>query len=174
MVNASVQLAYRLTPDYADADGDGNPWYADTDGDGFNDLMVELVGLGGDVTRADDINAAGQVVGYSSGRAVRWDFAADGTPTITVLPLLSRQVRGMNAAAINDAGHIVGGASTQNSSTSFLFQNGKMYDFATLLVNGTGWTGLSAGDINNQGIITGVGNLNGVRQGFVAIPVTQP
>jgi hypothetical protein len=29
-------------------------------------------------------------------------------------------------------------------------------------------------DINNQGIIIGNGYLNGVQQGFVAIPVTQP
>ncbi len=40
--------------------------------------------------------------------------------------------------------------------------------------NGTGWTGLRADHINNQGIIAGNGYLNGVWQGFVAIPVTQP
>jgi len=40
--------------------------------------------------------------------------------------------------------------------------------------NGTGWIGLQAGDINNQCIIVGTGNLNGARRGFVAIPVTQP
>ncbi len=165
---------FLLSPDSTDADGDGNPWYADTNGDGFNDLMVQLVGLAGADAYAADINNAGQVVGASNGRAVRWDFTAAGTQTITDLGSLSKTMPNTSAGGINDAGQIVGTAWGQNKSTPFLFQNGKMYDLATLLVNGTGWTGLAAGDINNQGIIIGNGYLNGTWQGFVAIPVTQP
>ncbi len=163
-----------VTPDFTDTDGDGNPWYADVNGDGTNDLMVAFIGLGGAGAYVADINSPGQVAGTSNGRAVRWDIAADGTQTITDLGLLSREVRKMNATGINDAGQIVGAVAYRRSSSSFLFENGKLYDLATLLVNGTGWTGLGAGDINNQGVIFGNGDLNGVRQGFVAIPVTQP
>ncbi len=173
--NGSIGLVYRLTPDYTDSDGDGNPWYADANRDGLNDLMVELIRLAGGYTVTADINAAGQVVGASNQRAVRWDFAADGTQTVTDLgSLSSKQPESMGASGINDLGQIVGGVRYRNSRTSFLFQNGKMYDLATLLVNGTGWTSLGASDINNQGIIAGSGYLNGVWQGFVAIPVTQP
>ena len=163
-----------VTPDFLDTDGDGNPWYADANGDGVNDLMVALIGLGGAGAYVTDINSAGQVVGASNGRAVRWDFAADGTQTITDLGLLSSKVQSMSAAAINDAGQIVGGVSYRNSGSSFLFQNGKLYDLAALLVNGAGWTGLSASDINNQGIIVGTGYVDRLRHGFVAIPVAQP
>jgi len=166
--------AYRLTPDYADADGDGNPWFADMNADRYNDLLVPLIGLSGASSYATDINAAGQVVGSSNRRAVRWDFAANGTPTIKDLGLLSKSVRSMGATAINDAGQIVGFAAFQNSRTTFLVYKGTMYDLATRLTNGTGWTDLSASDINNEGCIVGRGYLNGVYQGFVAIPVTQP
>ncbi len=165
---------FRLTPDYTDADRDGNPWYADANGDGFNDLMAELIGLGGSGSGVAAINAAGQVVGGSNGRAVRWDFAADGTQTITDLGTLSRKQEGMWANGLNDVGQIVGEVMFRDDRTSFLFQNGKLYDLAALLVNGAGWTSLAASDINNQGIISGQGYLNGVWQGFVAVPVTQP
>ena len=165
---------FLLRPDYTDADGDGNPWYADTNGDDFNDLLVELIGLGGDDSYAKDINAAGQVVGSSNKRAVRWDIEPDGRQTATDLGLLSKSVRSMGAAAINDNGEIVGNASFTSSRTAFLYKNGKLYDLAAVLTNGTGWEKLSASDINNQGIIVGSGYLNGVAQGFVAVPVTQP
>jgi probable HAF family extracellular repeat protein len=163
-----------VTPDFLDTDGDGSPWYADANGDGVNDLMVALIGLGGAGAYVTDINSAGQVVGTSNGRAVRWDFAADGTPTIADLGLLSSKALSMSAAAINDTGQIVGGVSYRNSGSSFLLQNGKLYDLAALLVNGAGWTDLSANDINNQGIIVGSGYFNRVQHGFVAVPVTQP
>ena len=174
ILNGIRGAGFRLTPDYNDADGDGNPWYADADGDGLNDLMVELTRLAGSGSGAAAINAAGQVVGNSNGRAVRWDFAADGTQAITDLGTLSRRQESMWANGINDVGQIVGEVKFRDNRTSFLFQNGKLYDLATMLVNGTGWANLSAGEINNQGIIVGAGDLNGFRQGFVAVPVTQP
>ena len=163
----------RLTPDHADADGDGNPWYADANGDGFNDLMVELIGLGGAYSYAADINVAGQVVGNSNNRAVVWNFAGE-TQTVTDLGLLSKSVKAMNAKAINDAGQIVGNAFFQKGETAFLVYKGTMYDLATRLTNGAGWANLQASDINNQGCIIGYGDFGGVRQSFVAIPVTQP
>jgi uncharacterized membrane protein len=133
---------FLLNPDYTDADGDGNPWYADVNGDGFNDRMVQLIGLGGGVAYANDLNAAGQVVGSSNGRAVRWDFAADGTQTVTdlgaLLGSLLKTMPNSSALGLNDAGQIVGGASGRRASMQFLIHNGKLYDLAKLLVNGTG------------------------------------
>jgi probable HAF family extracellular repeat protein len=165
--------AYRLTPDYTDADGDGNPWFADVNVDGYNDLLVQLNGLSGAGSYATDINAAGQVVGSSNRRAVLWNFTG-GAQTVKDLGLLSKSVRSMAAAAINDAGQIVGTATFQNSRTTFLVYKGTMYDLATRLTNGTGWANLTARDINSQGSIIGYGDFGGVRQSFVAIPVTQP
>ena len=164
---------FLLNPDYTDADGDGNPWYADANADDFNDLLVELIGLNGDDAYVKDINAAGQIVGSSNRRAVLWNFTG-GAQTVKDLGLLSKSVKSMAAAAINDAGQIVGTATFQNSRTTFLVYKGTMYDLATRLTNGTGWTNLTANDINSQGSIIGHGYLNGVSQGFVAIPVTQP
>jgi probable HAF family extracellular repeat protein len=172
---SSLRRCFRLTPDAADADRDGNPWYADANADGINDLMVELATLTTRVSnRAYDINASGQVVGESGGRAVRWDFNGSAQ-TVTDLGVLSATVNSMAACAINDAGQIVGGASFKNgSSAGFLFYKGTMYDLATRLTNGSGWSDLQPTDINNQGFIVGMGSFNGVTQGFVAVPVTQP
>jgi probable HAF family extracellular repeat protein len=162
---------YLLTPDDTDADGDGNPWYADVNADLFNDLLVRLQSAGG----ANDINTAGQVVGMANDRAVRWDFPADGTQTITDLGTLSLPVKRMWATAINDPGQIVGNAYLKNGNhAGFVFYKGTMYDFATRLTNGSGWVNLTPADINNQGFIVGYGTFSGVTQAFVAVPVTQP
>jgi len=162
-----------ITPNAQDPDGDGNPWFADENGDGLNDLMVPLIGLDGSSSYATDINAAGQVVGLSNRRAVRWDFT-EGTQTVTDLGLLSKLVQGMRAEAINDQGQIVGLATFRKGQTTFLFDGGKLYDLAACLTNGDGWANLNAADINNQGCIVGSGEFNGVQQAFVAMPVTQP
>ena len=164
---------HRLTPDTDDSDGDGNPWFADVNADGINDLLVKLIGLDGAYGNAYDINEAGQVVGSSAARAVRWDFAG-GIQKIADLGALSKGVRSMRANAINDKGQIVGTASYRNYRTSFLVHDGTMHDLAALLVNGAGWSNLSAVDLNNRGYLIGMGNLDGVRQPFVAIPCPDP
>jgi probable HAF family extracellular repeat protein len=168
----------RLVPDFTDADGDGNPWFADANGDDFNDLMGALIPLSAEAPSnsayAADINAAGQVVGTSVNRAVLWNFAADGTQTVTDLGQLSGREEGLYATAINDAGQIVGIATYRKSKSTFLVDHGTMYDLAECLTNGSGWANLQARDINNQGRIVGYGELNGAQQAFVAIPVAQP
>jgi probable HAF family extracellular repeat protein len=162
---------FLVTPDYTDADRDGNPWYADVNGDGLNDLMVTLVS-----GRAGyDINSLGQIVGESSdGRAARWDFV-NGTQTITYLGALSGSVKRMSATAMNDAGVVVGFSSLKTGNTEgFLYYKGATYNLPSCLVNPTGWVNLRPNDINEQGLITGAGYLNGVYQAFVLIPVNQP
>jgi probable HAF family extracellular repeat protein len=168
-----------LVPDFTDADGDGNPWFADANGDNFNDLMVELIPLSVEYPSyspyATDLNAAGQVVGASDKRAVLWNFAADGTQTVTDLGQISGREENIYATAINDTGQIVGVASYRKSvKAAFLVDDGQMYDLAECLTNGAGWANLQANDINNQGRIVGSGEFGGVRQAFVATPVTQP
>jgi uncharacterized membrane protein len=162
-----------ITPDAEDKDRDGNPWFADENGDGLNDLMVPLTGLDGSWSYPYQINAAGQVVGVSNGRAMLWDFTG-GTQTVTDLGRLSKSVKSMSARAINDKGQIAGGAFYSNAYTTFLLQDGVMYDLAECLTNGKGWSNLLVTDINNQGCIVGSGDFNGVKQAFVAVPVTQP
>jgi probable HAF family extracellular repeat protein len=160
-----------VTPDYTDADGDGNPWYADVNGDGLNDLMVSLILS----SQAYDINSLGQVVGVASdGRAARWDFV-NGNQTITYLGALIGSVKRQQATAINDAGVVVGFSSLKTGSTEgFLYYKGTIYNLPDCLVNATGWSGLKPNDLNEQGLITGGGYFNGVYQAFVLIPVTQP
>jgi probable HAF family extracellular repeat protein len=128
--------AFLINPE--DSDGDNTPdrWFRDLDADGANDLMVELP-----MDLARDINNLGQVIGADlDGTNYLWTPDAPNGTTGRLTPL------GMSAAAINDAGQIVG----QTSSHMVLWQSGVMIEL------GFG----AAEDINASGQV--VGNLAGV------------
>jgi len=122
--------------------------------------LVRLPGLGVgvDTTRANAMNATGQIVGYAQTAGgvehpVRWDSGA-----VTDLGLMPGYVEGQ-ALGINDAGVIVGGLSDQNfpfglrDVVGFIVVNGVMYNLNTLIPPGTGFTINEAARINNAGQI---------------------
>ena len=118
-------------------------------------------------------------------------FNKDGT--VMDLGILSGD-RASMAAAINNSGTVVGFGNSQapdfslhlaavlknatSTTRAFVYANGKMYDLATLLTNGTGWKLAFATGINNAGQITGTGifqSANGPEQhGFLLTPAAVP
>jgi len=169
-VNGSYVGGYLLTPDYSDADGDGNPWFADTNSDGYNDLLVTLEppapGMSFQVV---DLNNLGQVAGQSGGHAVRWDFT-NGVQTVTDLGSLADKWS-MGVGGISDSGRMAGYTRQitgrfHDYGPSWLIENNTLYELLPLLINPPGWSSLNAYGINRNDWILG--------PGFVAIPVEQP
>jgi probable HAF family extracellular repeat protein len=90
--------AFLVTPEDTDHDGAPDRWYRDSNQDGVNDLMTALSAFDDTFNVANDINAAGQVVGVSGNRAVLWQ---NGNMI---------DVGGGAATGINTTGQVVGSA----------------------------------------------------------------
>lgn len=96
--------------------------------------LTDLGVLGSDRSSiATGINSSGRVVGFSS----------QDPPDATI----------QLAAILESPG--------TNQDRAFLYASGKMYDLATLLTNGTGWSLGYATAINNNGQIAGTGIFQG-------------
>jgi len=93
---SEFRVAFLVTPEDTDHDGAPDRWYRDSNQDGVNDLMTALSAFDDTFNLANDINAAGQVVGVSGNRAVLWQ---NGNMI---------DVGGGGAAGINATGQIVG------------------------------------------------------------------
>jgi probable HAF family extracellular repeat protein len=114
--------AFLVMPDDTDGNGAADRWFRDTNGDGKNDLMLDL----GPNSVAEDVNNAGQVVGYlgtaGAEHAFLWQSGA-----MTDLGTLGGVTS--SAAAINEAGLVTGliGFGAQGSH-AFLWKNGAITD----------------------------------------------
>lgn len=139
-----------------------------------------LVDLGGGSlsslygSSARDINDAGHIVGSDQRDAVLW---LNGERT--VLGGLAGDVWS-TAAAINNAGLIVGtsdpSSGVANDERAVMWLDGRVIDLNSLAeVASSGWTLLSATDINDAGQIVGMGiTPQGFFQGYVLSPVPEP
>ena len=118
--------------------------------------MTDIGTLGGGASFALGINNVGQVVGYSS---TSFDLHLHAflysNRTMTDLGILPGGDYSQ-ACAINDAGQVVGVATTSSASHAFLYSNGTMTDLGTL----PGGRQSGAYGINNAGQVVGSSSIS--------------
>lgn len=141
----------------------------------------QITNLGADpiitgISRAQDINNLGQVVGYSETEigihATLWhdgDAVVIGDPSIASGNFPGPQ---SSAQAINDLGQVVGFAQSNNGSFGFIWDGANGFqNLEDLIDPSLGWSFDAAYDINNLGQITGWGtNAQGQSRAFLLTP----
>ena len=141
---------------------------------------IDLGTLGGDCSYAKSINDVGQVVGeaeYESGSEFTHAtiFDVSGAGNNIDIGTLGGSVSVANS--INAAGQIIGCAQdSQGRSRATLFDPtgaGNNFDLNTLIDPVSGWTLVSANDINKSGWIVGDGiNPYGESHAFLLVPIS--
>lgn len=148
---------------------------------------IDLGTLGGYSSDARDINDNGIIIGRSETSKERalnnnlgyiYDPAA--TPKMSAIPEFSDadNFNSSTAYAINNNNQIVGSAQISggfgSKSTAFLYDhnNGTLVNLNDMVDCSLGWVVSLARDINDNGIITGTGSVNGEVRSFMLIPTT--
>jgi probable HAF family extracellular repeat protein len=131
-------------------------------------LIKDLGTLGGDYSTTTDINDKGQILGSSTTKDGSTHPFLWQEGVMTDLSNLAGRIP-WSAAAINDKGQFVGGAhnpnSPNNSDQGYLWDNGILTDlgYPGPLNYGASY----ATDINNNGQIVGVYNVDEFRHAFI-------
>ena len=135
-----------------------------------NGNLITLGTLGGRLTTALDLNNLGHVVGRAhTSRGDARAFLYTGGD-LTDLGTLAGG-RQSAAHAINDSGQVVGASeSAAGPQRAFLYSGGVLRDLNTLISTSSGWHLSEARDINNSGVIVGIGLRNGEQRGFLLKP----
>lgn len=138
-----------------------------------------LASFGGFDSAGFSINGLGQVAGYSdlpdnTRHAVRWT----GTTAEDLGALFGASVTSI-AYGINDSGDVVGDRYLpDNSKVGFLYTGGVMYDLDSILLAGSGVSGLTIGEqgnsINASGQIAAYGTIGGQTHALRLDPVATP
>lgn len=115
---------------------------------------------------AYDINDAGQAVGASSNSTIRQVHATlwSNGEVINLGTLGGNQG---TAVAINNKGQVVGIDTTTGNggvTHAFIWEDGKMADLNSLVINGSGWLLQQVSDINEKGQILGQGIKRGTGE----------
>lgn len=129
---------------------------------------------GGTTSNANWINSSGVIAGYSDSTgsggniiAVAWDPSGHIHNLGTLPGGTSSSGNG-----INDSNQIVGFSSTATSTSDAMIwtQQGGMKDLNSLIPPNSGWVLILANSINNNGLITGYGTINGANHAFLLTP----
>ena len=127
-----------------------------------NGTFTNIGTLDGANTFARGMNNNSQVVGSSGDKAFLYENG--------VMIDLGTLGGASSAWSINDVGQAVG----TSAGSAFVHSNGTIINLNDVLTNGTGWSLVSAEDINNLGQIVGTGFLNGEERAFLLTPTDYP
>ena len=142
--------------------------------------MTDLGTLGGTDSFGFAINNSGQVTGWSnpfgSGTVAHAFLYTAGTGMIDLGTLGGSSSKGFG---INAAGDVIGmRALTGNASEAFIYTEGTMYDLLSLLVPGSGVSGLSinplGNSINDSGQIVATGTIGNSSHALLLTPTPEP
>ncbi len=139
----------------------------------YDGSMHDLGTFGGDTSRGLAINATGMVAG--------WADTADGSAHAflydgTLHDLGTLGAPESAALGINSEGVVVGSVRTgPRSELAFVYDGMHgMQDLNGLIDPSLGWQLLSANGINDAGLITGIGFVDGQQHAFLLSPVPEP
>jgi uncharacterized repeat protein (TIGR01451 family) len=155
-------------------------------------VVTDLPRLGGHVASAQDLNGAGDIVGWSTlsaapgaipaFHACLWHngVATDLQPTMSggnsgIPGIPGGDMLSSAAAAINEAGTVIGILLVGGLGSAFVWtaQDG-MLDLNQLVSQSSGWRLGAASAIDSAGRIAGLGFLTGQRRAFLLTPVPAP
>jgi len=127
--------------------------------------MVALPNVPGATSAsANAINGLGQVAGGSGSYAVIWDASGQKVQSLGTL----QGQTWSTAFGINNKGQVIG----WSGYTAFVWtREGGMQDLNDLIPPDSGWSLTLPVGINDDGQITGQGNINGEEHGFLLTPV---
>jgi len=130
------------------------------------------------MSHAMDINEAGQVVGFKALPWYEWVDASVWDNTNGYQNLGTLGYKFSYAEGINDLGWVVGASAIPDSTSSnhaFIWNNQDgMKDLNDYLPSNSGWILNDAWDIDNSGVIIGLGEFNGQTRSFIMTPTIVP
>jgi len=163
--------------------------WVDTNTNGLREFeeMIALDNLTGDYGLARGINELGQIVGEAATSGFsfvhaflltpqngQWNTDGDyNTPNPYMIDLGTLGGTNSSAAAVNDAGTVVGWSELPNGTNhAYIYDAGLMVDLNDLIATNSGWTLTGASAINSSGHIVGSGTVAGQTHGFLLVPAS--
>ncbi len=141
------------------------------------EIVEKIEVFGGTVQQPWAVNIAKNIVGSARTEdrtTIEAFLYENDSQTVTALGFLNDNFRYSEAFDINDSDQIVGISQVQNSPNvfhGFLYENGIIKDLDKLIGCNTGWRITEARAINDSGVITGTGLVNGQKHAFMLMPL---